>query len=141
MRRIFISVLILTLLQAGCYYGVLDPSVDIPEMCHLSPGLECVDHRITTYVAELVLLNNLGRDITLMGTTLSETSGKVEFICDTSGEMVQISNNEREGFSIPCKSSGVNIGERYTFDIELQYSYTDSEYTHTVNGEMIATIQ
>ncbi len=61
---------ILVMIGALAYFGVLSPQKFLPERCTFSPGVICKDHQLSEKNgAEFVLENGLGKTITISSMT------------------------------------------------------------------------
>ena len=60
---------VLAAIAALAYFGVLSPDRFLPDKCQLPSGIACLDSRLTTSGATLVIQNALGFDMT--GITVS----------------------------------------------------------------------
>ncbi len=65
----FAFLIILVMIGALSYFGVLNPQNLLPETCTTSPELHCADYRLTNNNISLQLENRLASGIMLVGMT------------------------------------------------------------------------
>ena len=176
---------VLVVIGALAYFGVLDPSKLLPEKCTLQMGLYCKDHQIsqTNGNINLKLENGMGKgiimtDINVTGeafedgcfsevgefdsltgilncdaTTCSACTAAsgMYYGCNPEVKMNASYNNKigwriANGYSddivLTCTSM-IDYTGKTKANIEIKWFYDDStpQYTHTMEGEMLATVE
>ncbi len=58
---------VLVVIGALAYFGVLSPATLLPEKCTFPVSISCTDHTVTSTYIALVLQNGAGRDMTIRG--------------------------------------------------------------------------
>jgi len=103
---------VLVVIGALAYFGILNPEGLLPSRCTLQVGLLCVDHRITPTEITAVVQNSLGYEIT--GVTASAEK------CGSAGP-VTIANDNKVTFTITC-TTPLTSGARYNGNISVVYT-------------------
>ncbi|MBI3036630.1 hypothetical protein HYY73_02645, partial [Candidatus Woesearchaeota archaeon] len=74
---------VLVVIGALSYFGVLSPATLLPEKCTFPVSVSCTDHAVTgTYVA-LILQNGAGRDMIIRGVTATGEGLGAGNMCST----------------------------------------------------------
>ncbi len=60
---------VLVVIGALAYFGVLSPSTLLPEKCTFPVSVNCVDHSVSGSAVTLIMLNGAGRDMAIRGVT------------------------------------------------------------------------
>ena len=66
---------VMVVIGALGYIGTLSPGKHIASRCILSPGIACVDFKVTESSVVLALRNGLGEDITISSISIGSCSG------------------------------------------------------------------
>jgi hypothetical protein len=128
---------ILVMIAALAYFGVLNPQKYLPDKCIITTGLDCVDYQITATNLYLNITNNMATSLTSF---LVNTS---TFGC---GAAVAIDSGATAGFSCTidaatqAKMPTAGKGNKYKFALSATYVKTGSSYTKTAYGEVFATV-
>ncbi len=75
---------VLVVIGALAYFGVLSPSTLLPEKCSFPVSVSCSDHVIGTGSLGVILQNGAGRDMKVLGMTA--TSEALIGLCSTEGD-------------------------------------------------------
>lgn len=137
---------ILVMIAALAYFGILNPSKLLPDRCSFGTEIECMDYKITsgaTGSINLRLKNNVGETITT--TEIKASTDKAASFCTVSN----IANWQRGTVqdltfsSCDFVSEGMVKGDKGKVDIEITYYSvkSGSTYAHTVQGEVYTTLQ
>jgi len=132
---------VLIVIGALAYFGVLDPSKLLPEKCVFPTGLHCDDYFVTTTAINLTIQNGIGKDIEILDIRVNETSKALLANCGNFLEDGNLSNGQTGTFNLGCGSSGLRSGSKYKFDVELKYKYIGSTFEHTMEGDMFVRVQ
>ena len=138
---------ILIMISALAYFGILRPSRLLPDRCTFGPEMECQDFQIskTANTIKVRLKNNVGEPVNINSITAS-TESATALSCTTSptvsgvwspGEVKDLTwsgcNSDAVGFVITDKSKAI-----------IRVSYYEvksgSAYAHDVNGEIFGTV-
>ncbi|MBI2575400.1 hypothetical protein HYV82_05955 [Candidatus Woesearchaeota archaeon] len=143
---------VLVVIGALAYFGVLSPDTLLPEKCTLPILLNCKDHKVTdtsvTDTIMLSILNGAGRDMRIYGINLtSDAISSTGGICSTGTISVDLANGDTAAFtadkdSPPTAAKCVlaDTGRsKNRYKIQVTYSWLDStSTTHTLDGELLA---
>ena len=150
---------VLVVIGALSYFGVLSPATLLPEKCAFPVSVSCVDHTVSGTGITLMLQNGAGRDMLIRGVgatsdALGGASG--DGISDNSCNLDAASadttfrNGARFTFVLDddiAGDGGTNIGCNYRdtgrdknkYNVSLYYSWLDSQtITHTIQGELLS---
>ncbi|MFT4309863.1 MAG: hypothetical protein ACMXYL_05245 [Candidatus Woesearchaeota archaeon] len=140
---------VIIVIGALAYFGVLDPSNLIPERCVLEAGMDCVAFTATEgaddteIVFEMVVRNGLGRPVEIIGVEWTPTAGD-------GGSCIAVDgitgDNLGSGQTSPPIESGpcdvINPGRKNSYNVVVEYQYADlpvtSRLNMTVSGEIFA---
>jgi len=145
---------VLIVIGALAYFGVLNPQRLLPERCTFPTGISCRDHIASASGENITLeiLNGLGRDIKIIDSYAEGTAGNPVLSCNTTNpyDVPPIKNGEtgnvvfdncayENGGSTPA----ADINTKYRWNVGLRWYYTDSspEFAKTYSGELFATWQ
>ena len=141
---------VIIVIGALAYFGVLDPSNLIPERCVLEAGMDCVAFTAsegaddTEIVFEIVVRNGLGRPVEIIGVEWTPTAGDGTTSCNA---VVGITgDNIGSGQTSPRIQSDtcdvINPGRKNSYNVVVEYQYADlpagSRLDMTVSGEIFA---
>ena len=74
---------VLIVIGALAYFGVLSPSTLLPEKCTFPVSLSCLDHAVGNGFMAISLQNGAGRDITIRGVTATSEALGTGLMCST----------------------------------------------------------
>lgn len=150
---------VLVVIGALAYFGVLNPSSMLPSKCTTEMGLSCSDYRITNNSITVKLLNGRGQDIVVRNITF-----KSDYITSSNGctwsNVAQapgysvngtvIKNGESKVFianGSSCTVSEFSNKGRFLFDITWSNTNYKNEseqlaFLHTMSGnELLAPME
>ena len=142
---------ILVMIAALAYFGVLSPQNIVPDSCQLTTGFDCVDFQVTPTQTELLIINNLGRTIEVQcvpanGDGVSLPSGAL--VTDTctvdsvNGNDAIVTDGERFTLTIET-TDGLNeltVGDKKKVDFQFNYLNTGSTFDHLTVGAITTTV-
>ena len=132
---------VLIVIGALAYFGVLNPDRLLPEKCTVMVGLYCNDHIVSNTAVTLKLENGMGRDVSIVRIFLNETS-VTPLASGVNASYVNISNGQQLDIVIPWGGTPtMTVGNKYKFNIEFVYHYDDVNFQHTGRGELFASIE
>ena len=114
------------------YFGVLSPDNFIPQQCTLPAGIACLDFRMESQKATLVLKNNMGGDITLSEITVND-----DHIKCINSDTVVLSNDEKITVEVLCDGSAAS--RRFMGYVNTTYAI-EGGLTHKRTGILNARI-
>ena len=142
---------VLIVIGALAYFGVLSPSTLLPEKCTFPVSLTCTDHQILTNSITLVMLNGAGRDMNVLYiNTTSEALNTGTLSTSCQNTTVSILRNGRSGTFLlggTGGSGGGNAGcafrdtgrDKNRYNIVIGYNWTDSQnVAHSLSGDLLA---
>ncbi|OIO63458.1 hypothetical protein COT48_06020 [Candidatus Woesearchaeota archaeon CG08_land_8_20_14_0_20_47_9] len=139
---------VLVVVGALSYFGVLNPKALIPERCTLPSGLTCKDFKITENLAsdriDLFIENGLGRGIKVQQIVVTGPNVK----CRNAFADQLVPAGEAAYFAITTTAPSVCVitdaaqGSKEKSSINFVYYYEDSTVTfsHNATGELFAII-
>jgi hypothetical protein len=153
---------VLIVIGALAYFGVLNPNLLVPEKCTLVTGLNCKDFKVTdgTDTVNIALENGLGKNIYVTDITFRQVAEGIPDSCrNATGVGANIwpaeapgatrggllSNGASRSFSVVCvipTTTIQNKGRKVKLSLNVSYWYTDSTvaFTHIAQGEMLALL-
>ncbi|MFH1506346.1 MAG: hypothetical protein ABIE94_05165 [archaeon] len=150
---------ILVMIGALAYFGVLNPQNRLPEKCFVGPGFGCTDQTGTSGATSTVkakVINNLGADATIGNLTIDSSSpvaltlGATGFPgCTVAGgpppAIYTLTNcnwkaNEIKELVFTGAASSLNPGDRASVVFSLKLKPSNSDYVKTASGEVVARV-
>ena len=120
---------VLIVIAALVYFGMLNPSRFLPDSCTIN-GFGC-DFVISTDELQVELTNNLGEDITVTKVKCNGTLNEL-----TNSMII----GEKHLFTISLSPS-LTVGQRFKHPLKVTYSVDGSELAHTKTGEIIGKVE
>ena len=136
---------VLVVIGALAYFGVLNPTNVLPEKCFFQVGLECNQHQFKSASATLLIKNALGDKITITKAWVEDpATGSV--ICGSSTanltSLVVIQNSASGTVSTSTSCNLGTVGTKVKLVPKLvYYKGTAGAFTHTASGDVITTIE
>jgi hypothetical protein len=123
---------VLAAIVALAYFGVLNPAKFFPESCTLpsTTGMACLDFKVQTDSAHLLIINSGGRDLTINNMTVGSCS---------QGFGIDMPNGQSHLFSITGCSFG-SVGEKIKEPLVISYTDFISGFTKTSSGAVTAKV-
>ncbi len=139
---------VLVVIGALAYFGVLSPSTLLPEKCTFPISVTCRDHSVSQTAVTLILLNGAGRDMQISRISASSEAlgtGSLGIGCSTGAITTALRNGATNSFTLNVPDSGTACTFRDTgrdknkYNITVSYSWLDSAtVTHELQGELLA---
>ena len=120
---------VLAAIAALAYFGVLSPEKFLPEKCILSGGIACLDYRVESYRAVLVLQNSLGDSITIDEVSIYSNGLKCQY-----NDTTVLNNNEKAIFAIEQCDNG-QAGKKFDGTMDVIYTIS-GQLKHKIVGEL-----
>jgi len=130
---------VMVVIGALAYFGVLNPSQLLPEKCTLQIGFYCKDFQVKNGHILLDILNGAGRWVTIHSIKFTSEALQGEAGCNYSS-LTTIENGKHVEFN----ASGGDCAYKDTgraknrYNIEIVYKWTAGRYNHTMKGELLA---
>jgi len=138
---------ILVMIGALAYFGILKPSRLLPDRCSVGPEYECQDFQISNSAntIKIRLKNNIGEPINIDSlTTNAESSTALSCSGSPSISDVWSSGIVRDFTFSGCNLDAIGLvaGEKGKVFFTLKYYAvrSGSEYTRQVDGEIFSTV-
>lgn len=141
---------VLVVIGALAYFGVLNPNILVPEKCTLATGISCDDYTMSA-TDDLMFRfgNGMGRDVIVTKVNVTGTPGTAGG--SASAECVNstfttpndlISNGGSREIIVPCTVAFTESSRKSKASIQITYHYADSDstFSHTVTGELMAKV-
>jgi len=147
---------VLVVIGALAYFGILNPSTLLPERCEFQIGLNCKDHRVNQSEIRFSIENGKGNDINIVSITARSLSAQTNCSWDwaTAGEPSArtIYNGDVETFAlnayngvepcnIPASLAGRNVKAKWLVEIVYYNVGSDPSFTHTAEGQLLAKVE
>ena len=135
---------ILIMVGALAYFGILSPSKLLPDRCNFGSEINCIDYAIGLTTLDLRLKNNVGEAIVVDSFSASSESttayGCIPPITPFTWNGGDIQDLSFSG----CDGAGVGfvVGEKGKVSVTIGYhlAKSSSTYSHEVSGEVFATV-
>ncbi len=122
---------VLAAIAALAYFGVLSPQKFLPEKCILQPGIACVNHKVESTQTTLILLNSLGRTITINSVTVGA--------CSTSFGTLMLDSDQKTFVLTGCSNGAPK--ENFKGDIAISYTDKNTNLTKTASGNLNTKVE
>ncbi len=141
---------ILIMIGALAYFGVLSPSKFLPDRCNFPPEFSCTDHLLTESNLTLKMIQNLGKTIqvTSVQCTYEEGSsaiGKLPNSTNTPSGSNPYPWKPKEKVDLFCDHSSIanlfTSGNKGKLSVIIKYKKEAGGFEHTAEGELYATVQ
>lgn len=135
---------ILVMIGALAYFGVLNPEKLIPDQCSITSGFTCGDYQITANSVNFSMINNVNSDITVSNLNITKAGA----LGCTAGTLTisPAGGNVADGqkFYLSCQTTTTLLGKSqgkvklgYAFD----YKKSDGDFLHAASGTLSATMK
>ena len=140
----FAFLIILVMIGALSYFGVLNPTNLLPDRCTVPTGLGCVDYRLTDGGDfGMVIRNNAGErmeslNITALSSNVFEYNASD---CGASATTTSLGNNEEVQLTCTISDSGsLETGDKVRIDVSGEYMLRGATWPRTWEGDMFVTV-
>ena len=140
---------ILIMISALAYFGILNPSKILPNRCNFGPEFECLDWQIslTDTSLKLKMKNNAGEPIVVSSMNVSsQTTIALSCTAPTNiGASSTWGTSEVRDFTLSsCNlgTVGFQKGEKEKIFVGMRYYVvkSGSSYIHEINGEIFSSV-
>ena len=136
---------ILVMIGALGYFGVLSPGNFLPQRCNVGPEFSCDDYQATKTTGlvnvSLILKNNLGESMSVSSTDFSATSGSVPLTCSVSPATVSAGGELTVSCTNTTETAFPPIGDKAKFLVQGKYKPTGKTFDKPITAEVYATLQ
>ncbi len=137
---------ILIMISALAYFGVLNPSQFLPERCNMAKEFSCRDYKVTEVTPgeelafNLSVVNQVGNSVEINGANVSTSNPEIDSSsCNIPSESI----SQRAGATIECTITGSfpAAGNKQRIPFQIRYQEVGGQFEHTIQGEVLANIQ
>jgi len=130
-------IVILVMIGALAYFGVLNPSKVTPSRCIVEAGFDCKDFKITSGTINILLFNRKGTGLTITSNnTLATSDAGTISSCNATGGGVD------QSITINCSASfATSLGSKVKVDFNIPYIINGGTFTQTAQGSVYGTVQ
>jgi hypothetical protein len=142
---------ILIMIGALAYFGILNPKQFLPDRCSFGSEIQCRDYWLNESEVKMKLVNNVGSTIEIINITASTPDG---YFCanntiwfnSTDKDFTQANWQEGSTKDVTlnlCQNGGVQSGDKFKFNIVVEWFDTKSSqtYSHTTSGEIFRAVE
>ncbi len=133
---------ILIMIAALSYFGILSPSKILPDRCNFGPEIGCINHLIGTNGVSLKLKNNAEEPIVVASLAIS--TEKIPLSCSSPliGSTWKPAEIKDVPISCDFTNSGLTQGEKGKLNLKLSYYLvrSSSSFAKDVQGEVYTTV-
>ncbi|MBI4116093.1 MAG: hypothetical protein HY447_05950 [Candidatus Omnitrophica bacterium] len=135
---------VLVVIGALAYFGVLSPATLLPEKCTFPVSVSCTDHSVSPTGITLVMQNGAGRDMIIRHVNASSDAIASGDLCSYAapGLGFTLRNGASGTFNLPTTAGQCDFfdtgRDKNRYNINFSYSWLDSiAITHTLPGELL----
>jgi hypothetical protein len=142
---------VLVVIGALAYFGVLNPQNILPQKCEFTTGLNCQDHVLSSSTGLTLRLNNgLGKDIRIDEISFDADNNVVDCFLGISnytlpnGEEANLLLNTTTAWpgSTLCSTQLTQFaGTRVKGDLSITYTNLQTQLSHTVPGTLLTDVE
>ena len=146
---------VLVVIGALAYFGVLSPSTLLPEKCTFPVSISCTDHQVLGTQITFILQNGAGRDMLITRiSAASEALGgaspaNLGCACGTGAISTTFRNGGSATFTLSTPDPAAGCAtycqfrdtgrDKNRYNVTLNYNWLDSPgITHQLSGELLA---
>ena len=134
---------ILIVIGALSYFGVLSPSKLLPDRCNFGAEFGCVDYSIGSNGVMVKLRNSLGTSVVIDDVSVS--TEKSQLSCSSGIAGVLWSKGEVKGIPIGCNFANSDIvqGDKGKLNLKIKYhdAKSSAAFGKEVQGEMYSSVK
>lgn len=134
---------ILIMIAALFYFGILSPSKFLPDRCNFGSEFSCKAYTIASNGINLRLSNNLAEPIEV--NIINITTSDKQLSCDSNADNIIFNSGEIKDVSVACDfiNTGLVKGEKGKLNLKLNYYpvKSGSSFSREVQGEIFSTVQ
>ena len=135
---------VLIVIGALAYFGVLNPQQFLPQKCQFSTGLVCVDKQLTSDGAyKLRISNGLGNAIEVTKLVIDDTQDFADCTVNLTGTDNVLLAGEEKNFDCPAPTPALKLdaGQRIKAKMVLSYTDRQTRFEHDVTGTLLIDIE
>ena len=133
-------IVILVMIGALAYFGVLNPSKVTPNRCIVEAGFECREYRITQNDVNIVVYNRKGTGMQNIVVNATSDVGDLTGACTPSAATLPSEGN----ITIACTRAGVfttSLGNKVKVDFTITYTAIGGTLSQVAGGSVYTQVQ
>jgi len=129
---------VLVAIGALVYFGVLSPSKFLPDTCSVGQGFACDDFKVDATTVQLIVVNNIGDDLSAVTVAISGCTASAEANGDdTWNDGATLGG--ADGITLSACTNGA-AGASFKKDVTVTYTGS-SGISHTVVGTIVTEVE
>ncbi len=134
---------ILVMIGALAYFGILSPDKFLPERCTFPTELPCRDSQVvaSTNIVSFYVANNLGEKVTALNFTALHLDSSTTVVCAPSGTGGAIEASAMREFTCTFAANTFNAKTKTKLIIDGNYTTVNGKYLKSVSGEIYAKVK
>ena len=132
---------ILIMIGALAYFGILNPKKFLPSRCTFGNEITCRDFWMNETDVRLRLINNMGRSVNMSSMTASTQDG---YFCYSVPASINWGEGDMKDFHFSdCRGGGVTPDTKFKFDILVKWYdlKANAGYMHSVQGQLFTYVE
>jgi hypothetical protein len=130
-------IVILVMIGALAYFGVLNPSKVTPSRCIVEAGLSCNDFRISANAVNITLTNGKGEGLTINGVTVQSDVATITGCAYTAS----VPDGTMLVMNCVINPALTSIGDKIKFNFNVSYKMAKGIYNQTFGGSIYGQVQ
>ena len=142
---------ILVMIGALSYFGVLDVSRFIPDSCKLDGNIECPAYALSEDTLQIQIRNNLADTVDIVEIKIKEKESSTWYnatvasghLINASGSNPLINRGDQTDFNATLSSGAYEAlrGKKKTFDLEVYFKKGNSQINNLAIGSLTTTVR
>jgi hypothetical protein len=140
-------IVILVMIAALAYFGVLNPSKVLPSKCLVEAGFDCKDYIITNNSFSVNLVNKKGdalKNVAFIGVPVSDSNQTGWGTCTINGQATPQAVIADSQFVLSCTNNGLFgglTGQKVKIEFAINYTMSRGTYAQRFEGSINAPVQ
>lgn len=135
-------IVILVMIGALAYFGVLNPSKVTPSRCIVEAGINCKDFLINTTGISIVLINGKGEGMIINNVTVTSDVAVINTALCTPGAATSIGDGGNINIYCPVTSGlTTSVGDKVKLQFSVDYRLAKGTYNQTFGGSIYGQVQ
>lgn len=133
--------IILIMIGALAYFGILNPKQFLPSRCTFSSEITCRDYWVNGTDVRLMLINNMGRTVNMSSMVASSEDGYYcyglpESVVWSEGDIIDVHFTD-------CRGGGIIPDTKFKFDVLVKWwdLKANENYIHTTKGQVFSYVE
>jgi len=130
---------ILVMIGALAYFGVLNPKNVLPGRCTFSPEIHCVEYQITgsTGVLQFRLRNNAGGAANFNITSVTYLGSDQSVVCNN----LALAAGRTGTVNCTFGANVFPVGEKAKFDVTISFKLAEDTFWNPIKGEIYGDVK